>query len=339
MTNSTFGLTRLGAATYVAALHVRVGVWAPAGAGGRALLVDVGIDDDAAKKLARLLGENGLRPAALVLTHHHADHAGGAAWLKKAFQCRVFATPIERALIENPVLEPFYLYGAYPPPSMRNRFLQARACEVDWAPPVTAEPGALADLFKEGDEAGDKSGNESRDEPGALFDGLRLISLPGHSPGQAGLLTPDGVLFSGDAFFGGDVMAKYAIPYHADVMRALQTIDFLQGRAGAGESETALSCLVPAHGEPLSPAEAVPVLEANRARLLELEDIALRALGAGPKTREELLGALVEVFPTELNSSQYHLLYSGLGALLADLLEKRRVKMRFTDRALLWEEA
>lgn len=316
-------LVRLGARSWVALMHVRVGVWAPEAPGGKVFLVDVGIDDDAAKKLARLLDENGFRPAALLLTHHHADHTGGAAWFKKNYQCHLFASEQERAFIESPVLEPFYLFGAYPPPALRNRFLEARPCEVDAPVAVTAtgEPGALVEL---GAEEG-------------LFDALRFMSLPGHSPGQLGLLTPDGVLFAGDAFFGADVLAKYTIPYHADVTRALASIDFLIQALSTNGARPPFTYLVPAHGDPLVAAEALPVLEENRSRLLELEDVLLRALQDGQKTREALLGELVATFPTELNSSQYHLLYSGVGALLADLLAKRRVRMRFTDRELLWE--
>ena len=51
-------------------------IWTLAGAGGEAVVVDPG---DAAPVLAA--ADAGLRPALLLLTHHHPDHIGGAARL------------------------------------------------------------------------------------------------------------------------------------------------------------------------------------------------------------------------------------------------------------------
>lgn len=61
-------------------------IWALAGAGGRAVIVDPG---EAAPALAAIA--TGLRPCAILLTHHHADHIGAAAELAEHCNIPVFA--------------------------------------------------------------------------------------------------------------------------------------------------------------------------------------------------------------------------------------------------------
>lgn len=66
-------------------------IWTLAGTDGRAVVVDPG---EAAPVLAAI--ENGLRPCAILLTHHHADHIGAAAALSERLQVPVYAPDDER---------------------------------------------------------------------------------------------------------------------------------------------------------------------------------------------------------------------------------------------------
>jgi glyoxylase-like metal-dependent hydrolase (beta-lactamase superfamily II) len=101
-----------------------------------AVLVDSGIDENFARKLCRLLE----KPAKfLINTHSHADHCGGNAFLKDKFSVHILAPEIERQIIESPILEPFYLFGAAPPKELQTKFLMAKPCRVD----ETLEPGTL----------------------------------------------------------------------------------------------------------------------------------------------------------------------------------------------------
>ncbi|WP_183961636.1 hydroxyacylglutathione hydrolase [Chiayiivirga flava] len=61
-------------------------IWCLHDAAGRAVVVDPG---DAAPVLAA--ADAGLRPVALLLTHHHNDHIGGAAQLRERFAMPCFA--------------------------------------------------------------------------------------------------------------------------------------------------------------------------------------------------------------------------------------------------------
>lgn len=61
--------------------------------GGRALLVDAGLQEDA-EALDRDLARQGIDPSALVavvLTHGHVDHAGGAAWFRERYGTPIVA--------------------------------------------------------------------------------------------------------------------------------------------------------------------------------------------------------------------------------------------------------
>lgn len=61
-------------------------IWTLSAPDGRALIVDPG---DAAPVMAAVA--KGLRPAALLITHHHADHIGGVAELLASFEIPCFA--------------------------------------------------------------------------------------------------------------------------------------------------------------------------------------------------------------------------------------------------------
>jgi len=156
--------------------------------GERPVLVDAGLgSDEAFAVLQASLAARGVAPqdiGSIVLTHHHIDHASGAARLRDASDARVFGHPadgrrlaregrhpaVDRALIEAGLsaaalaeLDSFYeKIIAYHQPLER------------------LEPLADGDLIPSG--AG----------------GLRVIYAPGHTQGSLCLSTEDGTLFSGD---------------------------------------------------------------------------------------------------------------------------------------------
>lgn len=61
-------------------------IWTLVAADGRAVLVDPGDAAPVAAAVAR-----GLKPIAILLTHHHADHIGGAAALRERWRAPCFA--------------------------------------------------------------------------------------------------------------------------------------------------------------------------------------------------------------------------------------------------------
>lgn len=68
---------------------------------GETLIIDPGAN---AAKLAEKLEKEKRKPVAILLTHGHFDHAGGAAELAERFDVKVYAHEKERETLENPAI-------------------------------------------------------------------------------------------------------------------------------------------------------------------------------------------------------------------------------------------
>jgi glyoxylase-like metal-dependent hydrolase (beta-lactamase superfamily II) len=214
--------------------------------GDQVLVVDTGLDRDAARGLLAALRAEALRPVLILNTHAHADHMGGNAQFVRASGARVGATPGEAAFLRFPLLESFSLFGgAHPPTPLRPRFLLAEPSPVDLVlGPDTSLPGEV-----------------------------RVLPLPGHSLDHAGYWV-DGVLFSGDAYLGRQVLEKHGLPFAVRIDHLLSSMEAID--------ETKASWFVPAHGEPCpDPGED---LRANRRRVGEIRQAVLSSLDAPRET-------------------------------------------------------
>jgi glyoxylase-like metal-dependent hydrolase (beta-lactamase superfamily II) len=89
---------------------------------GKATLVDSGIDDDYARKVCNALKEKDIEIIRIINTHSHGDHYGGNGLIKQRTGCRIYAPEIEAILIENPLFEPLYLFGADPIEELKDKF-------------------------------------------------------------------------------------------------------------------------------------------------------------------------------------------------------------------------
>ena len=136
-----------------------------------ALVVDAPPDDNA---IVEHLRSNDLSPVALLLTHGHVDHAGGAGPLCRRTEAVVYSHPSDDFLTLHPERQLQSLFGYVPP--------------GDWEPPV-----ANTDL--EDGEVLSLAGIE-----------MEVRHTPGHTPGHCCfLLEAEGILFSGDQLFAGSV--------------------------------------------------------------------------------------------------------------------------------------
>jgi glyoxylase-like metal-dependent hydrolase (beta-lactamase superfamily II) len=209
-----------------------------------AVLVDTGLDRDAAKKILRAVEGLSLRLSGILITHAHADHFGGASMLRSKTGAPVYAPTLEAAIVANPLLEPLYLFsGAAPPSELRHKFTLAEACTVD----RLLEPGPTM--------IGPVS--------------VRAIPAPGHAPNQM-MIAGGGICFVADACFAPEILEKHGIPFYVDVTQAVATLDVLSGLDGS------YAAFVPGHGG------AVPFIglwaSANIARLAEIRQAVSQAL-------------------------------------------------------------
>lgn len=129
------------------------------------VIIDAGCNEDDMKDLTAAINADGVKVAAVLLTHTHFDHIPAIDDIKKATGAKVYCHKAEREWLANPELNLS---------TMINKEIRMAADEV----------------FE---------GGETVNVGGAA---LKVIHTPGHTPG--GLCFYDqanGVLFSGDTLF------------------------------------------------------------------------------------------------------------------------------------------
>jgi glyoxylase-like metal-dependent hydrolase (beta-lactamase superfamily II) len=214
-------------------LGTRYENWYVLEAGGRLTVLDSGLPGQW-KGFCAALARLGRTPEdvdAVLLTHHHPDHAGSAERLR-ATGARVMAHPAD-----TPHLRGEERAGRLATlPYLRRRWyrrymLHLLACRVTRAPAV-AELHELAD-------------GEVLDVPGAP----RVVHAPGHTAGSCALLLEDrSLLFTGDALVTLDMTRGRTGPR---IIRGPHTEDAELARESlAVLAATKARTVLPGHGEP-----------------------------------------------------------------------------------------
>jgi glyoxylase-like metal-dependent hydrolase (beta-lactamase superfamily II) len=205
-------------------------------AGGRLTVLDAGLPRDWREFVSALagLGHSPDDVDAVLVTHHHPDHAGNAERLRST-GATVFAHPADAPYLRGEehlstrgvarrMLRPWYAFY------MASYFVKG----VTKTPPI-AELEALSD-------------GEVLDVPGAP----RVVHAPGHTAGSCALfLEGPSLLFSGDALVTLDVTRGprgrkgpqvVGDPFAEDAGRARESLDLL--------ASTKAETVLPGHGEP-----------------------------------------------------------------------------------------
>lgn len=195
-------------------------------------LIDSGSDKEAGRKIRQILDANGWRLRAIYNTHSNADHIGGNHYLQTQTGCDIFAPGIDRDFTVHPVLEPSFLYGAFPPKSLRHKFLMAQESE--------------ADLL--------------RDE--AMPQGLGILPLPGHFFDMVGYQSADGAIYLADCLSSAETLEKYQITFVYDVEAYLNTLEMVKNLEAR--------IFIPAHAAATS--EIAPLAQKNIDKVHEIAE-------------------------------------------------------------------
>ncbi len=267
--------------------------------GGKAVLIDSGNDDDTGRKLLRYCESQDLSLTHILNTHSHADHCGGNAFIQGRTSCRIAATRAEAAFIETPAIEPSYLWGGYPLPSLRNKFLMAK-------------PSRVTDIL---------------DPPCDVPDtDIKAQLLGGHFLAMAGYMTPDRVFFAADTLASVAILEKYHVLFLYDIAAELESLRAL--------AELDADWIVPSHAEPSR--NIGTLVDANRSKIEEIAEFLVTCC-ATPASSEELLSSIAQRYGIELNHQQYVLIGATLRSYLAWLCDRRVVSSRLEAGRLLFE--
>jgi glyoxylase-like metal-dependent hydrolase (beta-lactamase superfamily II) len=276
---------------------------------GKALLIDAGLDRDAGRRALRAVEEACATLEAIFVTHAHADHFGGARFLQKRLGVRLYAPKLEAAMMENPIIEPLYLFGgAAPIKDLRSKFTLAEPCIVS----QTVESGAL--------------------EIGPFQ--LDVVPLPGHAPNQFGVAIDDGaghdVLFSADAVFPQQTIEKHKVLFCVDLDETLDTIGELPAQP--------YDHFAPGHGTAYAAGEEISeICNANRQRLEEIRKAVHGALEE-PQETSTLVQQVAEHFRLKIATpTAYYLTRTTVLAALSSLESAGEVAAATDENRLLWQ--
>ena len=261
-------------------------------------LIDSGNDKEAGRQINRIIEERGWNLKMIINTHSNADHIGGNAFLQRKTGCAIAATAPEVPFIEHPEMEAAFLYGGYPLPAMRNKFL-------------TAKPSKVTDVI---DETGPIAGTK-----------LYSVPLPGHFFGMIGLRTPDNVLFTADALFPPGIIRKYHIFFLYDIAAQFATLENLAKE----DADT----YVPGHGTPVDSLDAL--LAENRDKIEEILSFLVN-LCSRPKNIDQILGSTAKHYSLSIDHNQYILIGSAIRSYLAYLEGTEQLEHDVSEHTLVW---
>ena len=222
-----YELIQAGERTYYISCPTNIGIYRINDS--EVCVIDSGNDKDYGKRILKTLDANGWSLKMVINTHAHADHVGGNELLQKRTGCKIYAPPVDIALVRDTILNASLLYGGSPSRDMLGKFFYAKPTDAELLTPEV------------------------------LPEGMEMELVPGHSLTGAALKTSDGVWFLGDSVIGENIIQKHRVQFLYNVGNALSSIEKLKELEG--------SLFIPSHAAACS--DIRPLAELNEACIRE----------------------------------------------------------------------
>ncbi|MGB3366607.1 MAG: MBL fold metallo-hydrolase [Acidaminobacteraceae bacterium] len=252
------------------------------------------------KKILRIIDENSWTLRYIFNTHSHADHCGGNNFLQEKSDVITMSSSIEKVLIENPILEPSYLYGAFPQIELHNKFLKAKNSLVNR-------------VLSEG----------KVDIHGVEFE---IIDLPGHSLGMIGLKTDDNVFYLGDSIFPKEIIDKHKLLFLFNYKETIKTLEKLKSYEA--------KVYVLSHGGIYN--DISEIIDYNIASLKGVNDAIYACLDEF-SSAEDIHKAVIENYDIKEILPQYYLNISVIKAHLTHLCDSEHIYNEVVDSTVKWK--
>jgi glyoxylase-like metal-dependent hydrolase (beta-lactamase superfamily II) len=239
----------------------------------------------------------GVEVDTLAITHGHADHFACGAFLRDR-GAKVVAARDDASLIENPDINIRGMFSwAKPSDLLVSKLFQGTPCGVDALLELWTDPRAEA------------------------------VHLPGHTLGETGILTRDGVLFSGDALYREALWRRHPLPYAIDPDMVAASLD----RIAALD----FSWLVPGHGDPALRADALSDIAFHKEQIAGIEARVVDLLKK-PHSTEEAIAAVSAERGLSDDPAQYWLAVTTVKGYLGDLLARGVIEFYVQEHAGYW---
>jgi glyoxylase-like metal-dependent hydrolase (beta-lactamase superfamily II) len=236
----------------------------------------------------------------VVITHGHADHFAVAATIRDD-GAKSWAPRDDASLVENPDINIRGMFSwAKPGDIFITKLFRGTPCKVDALVEEWVDPR------------------------------LTPVPLPGHTLGHTGFLSPDKVLFSGDALYQKEIWERHRLPYAIDPgdvassLERIRTLDF--------------DWLVPGHGRVIDREEADTHIDFHLAEIDRINAFILDALKT-ERTTEDAIAVVSAERGLSDNPAQYWLAVTTVKGFLGDMLARGELEFFVRDHAGWWKTA
>ena len=269
-----------------------------------AILIDSGNDEQYAKNLSNAIEAMDSKITSIINTHCHPDHCGANSFFQAKFpNIRIYSTHDEKEFIEDPDLAPrCFCGGAAPYSGLKNKYISPQ------------KHSTVTDVIKPfEDSIFSIEGND-----------FRIIPLPGHTPGSIGIITPDNILYSGDAIFGEETFEKHYILFYTDIEKTLASFKKI--------SKLKVDACVLYHGGLIT--DVVKIAKHHEDRILETLDLIFSIIKSKSISIDILSQEIMRKFKISENIVAFTLTQTTIRAYVTQLEKERKVKLMVNDGLL-----